>query len=189
MITNYKLDIEKGLIIPSQFMPSPNYDDRPTNTEIELVVIHCISLPPAIYGGHEVIDFFQNNLNENDHPYFSEIIHLRVSSHLFINRKGGLYQFVPLDKRAWHAGESNYLGRENCNDFSIGIELEGIDTDSFEDRQYHTLAKVIICLSRYYSSLTETDIIGHSDIAPKRKKDPGKHFKWDYLKKLIQKYK
>jgi AmpD protein len=189
VITNYKVDIEKGLIIPCQFMPSPNYDDRPTNTEIELVVIHCISLPPAIYGGHEVIDFFQNNLNENVHPYFAKIIHLRVSSHLFIDRKGELYQFVPLDKRAWHAGESNYLGRENCNDFSIGIELEGIDTDAFEDRQYHTLAKVIICLSRYYSSLTETDIIGHSDIAPKRKKDPGKHFKWDYLKKLIQKYK
>lgn len=154
---------------------SPNFDERPVENDISLIVIHAISLPPGQFGGQGIIDLFTNQLNPEDHPYYQEISHLRVSAHFLIRRNGELIQFVSLSKRAWHAGVSEWAGRERCNDFSIGIELEGCDDLPFEKSQYITLNVVLADLQKCYPIQA---VVGHSEIAPGRKTDPGPLFDW-----------
>lgn len=180
-----KIDTVKGLLSTAQFYPSPNFDERPVNQELELLVIHNISLPPGEFAGEYVRDFFLNKLDINHHPYFQEIAHLKVSSHLYIRRNGDILQFVPFTMRAWHAGLSSYQGRENCNNFSIGIELEGTDSDAYTQAQYQRLAQVTCVIMQQYPKITLQNIVGHSDIAPMRKTDPGPSFDWDHYKKLV----
>lgn len=168
-----------GWVSEAAQCPSPNFDGRPAGSEISLIVIHAISLPPDEFGGPGVADLFTNRLNPSAHPYYAEICHLRVSAHFFIRRDGSLVQFVSINDRAWHAGVSCWEGRERCNDFSIGIELEGCDTQSFEDKQYRTLADLVGPLVRHYPV---TAVVGHSDIAPGRKTDPGPFFEWPRLR-------
>lgn len=164
---------------------SPNCDKRPPRTQIDLLVIHNISLPPEQFEGDYVEQFFRNRLNPAEHPYFKEIAHICVSSHLYIKRDGELIQFVPLYMRAWHAGDSCWKDRSRCNDYSIGIEMEGSDNQPFEDRQYETLIKVTREIMQQYPAITDDRIVGHSDIAPDRKTDPGEFFDWDrYLTSL-----
>lgn len=174
-----------GLIEGIDYSPSPNADERPQDLPIDLIVIHSISLPPGQYGNQSIEQFFTNQLDASQHPYFSEIADMQVSAHLLITRDGRVIQFVPFHMRAWHAGVSNYCGREKCNDFSIGIELEGTDDTPFEEIQYVQLADVVNSLCRTYVSLTDENITGHSDIAPGRKTDPGKYFDWAKLKQLL----
>jgi len=175
-----QINTKTGLLDDCKQCPSPNKDDRPKNTTIDLVVVHSISLPPGQYGGEEIEHFFQNKLNKNDHPYFEEIYDMQVSSHALIKRSGEVVQFVPFHERAWHAGQSSYNERECCNDFSIGIELEGTETDSFSDEQYTQLARLIAALKNAYPAISD-NITGHSDISPGRKKDPGTGFDWNQL--------
>lgn len=158
--------------------PSPNFDERPEAVEISLLVIHNISLPPGVFQGSAIEDFFLNRLNPAAHPYFAQIADMRVSAHLLVRRDGSVQQFVGLDKRAWHAGLSNFCGRERCNDFSIGIELEGSDELAFDDRQYQALADLTRALRARHPAITPDRIVGHSDIAPGRKTDPGPFFDW-----------
>ena len=172
--------IREHWLVDAQRCPSPNYNQRPDD-EVSLLVVHNISLPPQQYGGGYVEDFFCNQLDTSAHPYFEEIADLKVSSHLFIRRDGRIVQFVPFNLRAWHAGLSCYSGRENCNDFSIGIELEGCDNEAYETLQYDALAKVTQALMSAYPSITNTRITGHEVIAPRRKTDPGPAFKWQRL--------
>ena len=163
---------------------SPNCSSREKG-EISLLVIHNISLPPGKFGGGHVEEFFQNILDPQAHPYFDEIKELKVSSHLFIDRDGSITQFVPFDKKAWHAGVSNFNGRENCNEFSIGIELEGTDELEYTQQQYDSLVEVSRELMVLYPLITKDNIVGHCDISPGRKTDPGKAFDWDlYLSRL-----
>lgn len=164
---------------------SPHCDERPEKVEIDMIVIHGITLPPGQFGTNFIEDFFCGKLDYSLHPYFLTIKDLRVSSHLLISRVGEITQFVPFSKRAWHAGQSIFQGRTNCNDFSIGIELEGTDDLPYEKEQYHQLAKVIKFLMKTYTKITPERIVGHSDIAPGRKTDPGPNFDWGYLKELI----
>jgi AmpD protein len=166
---------------------SANFNERPQGCDIDLLVLHSISLPPGHYGGSGVEALFTNSLNPAQHPYFAKIAELRVSAHLFVRRAGDLVQFVPFNKRAWHAGVSSYQGRDNCNDFSIGIELEGTDTDTFTLAQYDQLARVIVCLCATYPGLRFDRIVGHEHIAPGRKTDPGSGFDWQRLYTLLRK--
>jgi AmpD protein len=165
-----------GGVAGARQIASPNYDERTPGCLIELIVIHNISLPPGEFGGDGVIELFTNRLNPAEHPYYREIHHLKVSAHFFIRRNGELIQFVPCDKRAWHAGVSQWQGRERCNDFSIGIELEGDDATPFEEAQYATLNALLAALKAAYPIM---EVTGHSDIAPGRKTDPGPCFDWD----------
>lgn len=162
---------------------SPNFDARPTDADISLLVIHNISLPPGEFGGPGVEQLFTNQLDPAAHPYYATIHSLRVSSHFFIRRDGELIQFVPCRQRAWHAGASSWRGRERCNDFSIGVELEGSDEQPFADAQYDQLNGLIQSLHAAYPSLT--DVAGHSDIAPGRKTDPGPYFDWSRVQPLV----
>lgn len=162
-------------------VPSPNWDERPVGTRVDLLVIHGVSLPPGEFGGPWIDALFQNRLDPQAHPYFGPIAGLKVSSHLLIRRDGELIQYVDLTKRAWHAGVSSFQGRERCNDFSIGIELEGCDTMPFEPAQYERLAALIVALERRYPIEA---VVGHSDIAPGRKTDPGPFFDWKRLDAL-----
>ena len=171
----------KGWLGYAKSLPSPNHDPRPLESKIDTVVIHHISLPDGQFGGVAIEEFFTNQLREEDHPYFKEIAHLQVSAHFLIKRGGELYQFVSCLERAWHAGESVLLGRQRCNDFSIGIELEGTGDISFEQAQYLALAKLIGILQKQYSLRY---IVGHSDISPGRKVDPGKTFDWRRIQEL-----
>jgi N-acetyl-anhydromuramoyl-L-alanine amidase len=157
---------------------SPNFDDRPTPEDISLIIIHCISLPPGEFGNTCIDQLFCNQLNPGDHPYFKGIAGLTVSSHLLIKRTGEIVQYVPFDKRAWHAGQSCYEGRERCNDFSIGIELEGTETVPYTEPQYVELATAVNALLKSYPGLSADRIAGHSDVAPGRKNDPGESFDW-----------
>ncbi len=161
--------------------PSPNCDDRADPEDIDLIVIHCISLPPAEFNTPYIDQLFCNHLDPEAHPYFKTIHTLKVSAHLLIKRDGSIVQYVPFDKRAWHAGQSNYQGRERCNDFSIGIELEGTETIAYSDRQYQQLATVLDVLLRHYPRLSRQRITGHSNIAPDRKTDPGASFDWQRI--------
>lgn len=170
----YILDAD-GFVNQATQITSPNYDPRPENTTIDLIVIHNISLPPNEYGGAGVMQLFTNTLNPNEHPYYAEIYTRKVSAHFFIRRDGELVQFVSTLQRAWHAGVSKWQTRERCNDFSVGIELEGCDDEAFEPGQYKTLLKLIACLKNNYPI---QHIVGHSDIAPGRKTDPGPCFDW-----------
>lgn len=167
-------------------IPSPNFDERPDPTDISLLVIHCISLPPGEFGNCYIDQLFCNQLDPNEHPYFEEIHQLTVSAHILIKRTGEIVQYVPFDKRAWHAGKSEHEGRERCNDFSIGIELEGTESIEYTDRQYLQLATVTRTLLEAYPKLSAQRITGHSDIAPGRKKDPGASFDWQRLLRLLE---
>tara|TARA_B100000902_G_scaffold146735_1_gene143803 strand:- start:297 stop:839 length:543 start_codon:yes stop_codon:yes gene_type:complete len=163
---------------------SPNFSDR-LSEEISLLVIHNISLPPGQFGNNFVDQFFTNKLDPNKDPYFEEIYEMKVSSHLFIDREGLLTQFVPFDKAAWHAGVSEFKGRDNCNEFSIGIELEGTDDLEYSSNQYKTLIGVTKALMEAYPNISADNIVGHQDIAPVRKTDPGEAFDWDLYKSSL----
>lgn len=163
---------------------SPNCDERPTG-DVSLIVVHGISLPPGEFGGPWIDDLFMNRLDATSHPYFAEIEGLRVSSHLLVRRDGTLVQYVPFTRRAWHAGPSCYRGRERCNDYAIGIELEGQDDRAYEDVQYRRLAELIAALRGHFPGIAADAIVGHSDIAPGRKTDPGPAFDWQRLKTLL----
>lgn len=175
---------ERGWIGSAKWCLSPNQDARPSNIQPDLAVIHHISLPPSQFSkesaGHYIVDFFQNKLDANAHPYFAEIVGQKVSSHFLITRSGELIQFVSTQNKAWHAGVSSFLGREKCNDFSIGIELEGDGESAFEEVQYQTLASLVQKLGISFPNL---QFAGHSDIAPDRKTDPGKFFDWQKFQK------
>jgi N-acetyl-anhydromuramoyl-L-alanine amidase len=164
--------LERGPV----YLPSPHCDERPPGERIALIVIHNISLPPGEFGGRHIDDLFLGRLDPQAHPYFREVAGLRVSSHFLIRRDGEVVQFVPPEKRAWHAGQSSWRGRERCNDFSIGIELEGADDVPFSEHQYESLAALTRELERRYGPLEK---VGHSDIAPGRKTDPGPWFDWE----------
>lgn len=168
-----------GWLVGGRHIPSPNCDERPGQELPSLVVIHAISLPPEQFGGPGVAQLFTNSLPVDEHEYYAGIAHLRVSAHFFIRRDGEIIQFVATEQRAWHAGVSRWQGRERCNDFSLGIELEGCDTQPFEISQYTALTALLQALRRRYSSLTA--ITGHADIAPGRKTDPGPFFDWHSL--------
>ena len=167
-----------GRIAPCRYVESPNQDERPTGEAVSLLVVHCISLPPGEYGGDAIERLFTNRLDAGAHPYFREIAGSRVSSHFLIRREGEPVQFVPIERRAWHAGASCWRGRERCNDFSIGVELEGTDRTLFEDVQYRQLAALIQALR---ARLSLRALAAHSDLAPGRKTDPGPGFDWPRL--------
>jgi N-acetyl-anhydromuramoyl-L-alanine amidase len=165
----------QGVVQGARQIASPNCDERPPGSAIELVVIHNISLPPGEFGSEGVIELFTNRLDPEVHPYYAEIHQMKVSAHFFIRRDGEILQFVPCGKRAWHAGISQWRGRERCNDFSVGIEMEGDDATPFEDAQYASLNVLLTVLKQRYPI---AGIVGHSDIAPGRKTDPGPLFDW-----------
>jgi N-acetyl-anhydromuramoyl-L-alanine amidase len=173
-----ELSIDKHWLNAARRVPSPNNDERPLAGDINLLVIHNISLPPGEFGGPHIDELFCNTLVASAHPYFADICQLRVSAHLLIRRDGTCTQYVPFDRRAWHAGRSCFEGREQCNDFSIGIELEGTDDLAFTDAQYARLVEVTRLLLQRYPGITAQRIAGHSDIAPGRKTDPGPGFDW-----------
>ena len=180
-----KINPDTGLLDVARQLPSPNCDDRPDGCAPDLIVVHNISLPPGQFGGPWIDSLFTNCLDPDAHPYFLDIHQLTVSSHVLIRRDGEIVQYVPFHKRAWHAGQSNYCGRERCNDFSIGIELEGSDDTPFEDVQYRRLAELITVLVSTYPNLSLQHIAGHSDISPGRKTDPGPHFNWQKLRDIL----
>jgi len=180
------LDITSGWLQGVRRVPSPNCDQRPAGTGIELLVIHGISLPPGEFGGEAVDALFTNTLDPQGHPYYREIAGLRVSAHLLIDRDGAITQYVSLHDRAWHAGVSCFRGREACNDFSIGIELEGCDELPYTDAQYQRLASITCLLQRHFPLLDGENIVGHCDIAPGRKTDPGPVFDWNHYRMLIK---
>jgi AmpD protein len=180
------VDTATGLLEGARVEPSPNCDDRPAGATTDLIVVHGISLPPGEFGGPWIDRLFANQLPPDAHPYFATIADLHVSSHLLIRRDGEVVQYVPFHRRAWHAGTSSWQGRERCNDFSIGIELEGADDTPYESTQYATLARVIATLCRAYPALRAERVVGHSDVSPGRKTDPGLAFDWPRLRTLVQ---
>ncbi len=180
------INLETHLLEGVQFVISPNYDERPNNELPSLVVVHGISLPPNKFGGKGVEQLFTNHLDVNEHPYYQEIKDLKVSAHLFIRRGGETIQFVPFHLRAWHSGISEFQGRQKCNDFSVGIELEGTDKQSYTQAQYLQLAKVIRALREVYPKIKSNHLVGHSEIAPGRKTDPGQFFSWQKLENIIK---
>ena len=180
-----RVDPVSGLLDAARQLPSPNFNERPAGMAPELIVIHNISLPPGEFGGPWIDALFTNCLDPAAHPYFGEIAELEVSSHFLIRRDGEIVQYVPCHQRAWHAGRSVYRGRENCNDFSIGIELEGADDIPFEPVQYERLAELVRALVTAYPGLAPERITGHSDIAPGRKTDPGPAFDWERLRQKL----
>ncbi|MBN1007721.1 1,6-anhydro-N-acetylmuramyl-L-alanine amidase AmpD [Amphritea pacifica] len=177
--------IREGWLGGAEHCPSPNFNQRPDSMQPRLLVIHNISLPPKKFGGGYIRDFFLNRLDSRADPYFATISALQVSAHLLIERNGRMVQFVGFDQRAWHAGQSNYGGCDNCNDFSIGIELEGADHIPYTDVQYRQLARVTAALISYYPEMGTEHITGHSDIAPQRKTDPGPAFNRNYFYRLL----
>ncbi|HEY4128017.1 MAG TPA: 1,6-anhydro-N-acetylmuramyl-L-alanine amidase AmpD [Gammaproteobacteria bacterium] len=179
------MDISTGLISGAEFRPSPHHDERPAGTAIDLLVIHGISLPPGEFGGPWIEQLFLGTLPKDAHPYFKDIAGLKVAAHLLVRRDGSLVQFVPFHKRAWHAGASNYQGRDACNDFSIGIEIEGDESTPYAAAQYPALACVSAALIQAYPGITTARIVGHSDIAPGRKTDPGPAFDWARYRDIL----
>lgn len=179
-----RVDVGTGLLDEARYVPSPNCDERP-DAEISVLVIHGISLPPGEFGGPFIEELFTNCLRPDAHPYFAEICSLQVSSHVLIRRDGEVVQFVPFHMRAWHAGESHYAGRSRCNDFSIGIELEGADDIEYAPVQYERLEQVARALIEAYPLLHAERIVGHCDISPGRKTDPGPTFDWAALRSRL----
>jgi AmpD protein len=171
-----------GWLASARHCPSPNFGPRPVGVSVDLIVIHSISLPPGAYGGPEVEQLFTNRLDWDAHPYFAQIRGLQVSSHFFIRRDGELLQFVSTDERAWHAGASCWRGRDNCNDDSVGVELEGLEGERFEDAQYDTLVRLSWQLRARHPI---THVAGHEHIAPGRKLDPGPGFDWQRLQRAL----
>lgn len=190
MTTEPAMTIYNGQLSAATQIQSPNYNKRPENTTIDTIVIHNIGLPPNEFGLcnteglHYVKALFTNQLDWDTHPYFQTIKGAEVSAHLFIERDGTMTQFVNFEDRAWHAGRSSYLGRRECNDYSIGIELEGSDFVSFTTAQYDTLAQTIVAIYAAYPK-TRRHLTGHSDIAPGRKTDPGEYFDWPKLREMV----
>jgi AmpD protein len=177
-----RIDALTGLALSVRQVLSPHFDERPAGTLADLIVIHGISLPPAEFGGPWIDRLFTGHLPPDAHPYFAAIAGGRVSAHVLIRRDGEIVQYVPFTQRAWHAGKSEYCGRPACNDFSVGIELEGTDDLPYENSQYESLAALIKALLAAYPSLSRERIAGHSDIAPGRKTDPGASFDWAKLR-------
>lgn len=180
------VNADTGVLSGVRFIESPNFDERPPGSSPELIVIHGISLPPGEFGGPWIEALFTNTLPAAAHPYFETLQGVQVSAHVLVRRDGSIMQFVPFDRRAWHAGESNWGGRARCNDFSIGIELEGTDFSPYADAQYTALAALVLALLDAYPGLTSDSIAGHADIAPGRKTDPGPAFDWPRLRALVQ---
>jgi AmpD protein len=181
-----KIEQKTGLLLETLYIPSPNCNERPAGLKIDMIVIHNISLPPGEFGGPYIDDLFCNRLDRALHPFFEEIVHLEVSSHCLIRRDGVITQYVPFTQRAWHAGISSFRGQEDCNDFSIGIELEGADEIPYSNEQYVSLVGLIKTLMSTYNDISLERIVGHSTIAPDRKTDPGTAFDWNLLKSLLQ---
>lgn len=173
------IDSQDILLVEAEQRPCDNWDDRPSGIDIDLLVIHSISLPPGEFGGPWIDDLFANRLDAQAHPYFRQIQGLKVSCHLLIRRSGRLIQYVPLNRRAWHAGSSSFSGRVNCNDFSIGIEMEGSDDQPFTHAQYQSLIHATQAIRRHYPAITPQRITSHAAIAPQRKTDPGPLFDWE----------
>ena len=171
----------KFILEDCRYIESNNFDEREDDFVIDTIILHCISLPECQYDNNNVIDFFTNKLDYRKDSSFNELKNVKVSSHLFIRRSGEIIQFVPFDKRAWHAGKSSYKGRSNFNNFSIGIELEGSTKDSYTDEQYNNLKNCILFLKELFPSIKDSNILGHSDIAPGRKADPGLNFSWERI--------
>lgn len=180
-----EVDINTGLMRGARYVASPHCDERPSGTAVDLLVIHGVSLPPGEFGGPWIERLFLGTLPMDAHPYFASIATLKVSSHLLIRRDGELLQFVPFHKRAWHAGASSFQGREACNDFSIGVELEGADDIAYEPAQYTRLAAATHALIRAYPGIASSHIVGHSDVAPGRKTDPGPAFDWARYRDIL----
>jgi AmpD protein len=170
----------------AKHVPSPFCDSRPSQQQVSLLVVHNISLPPGQYGGDAIEQFFTGKLDAIAHPFFSIIHKMRVSAHCLIRRDGEIVQFVPFNKRAWHAGRSSFAGVENCNDYSIGIELEGTDLDAYTKKQYDSLAEISAQLMNHYPSISEKRITGHQYVAPLRKTDPGLVFDWRYFRRRLK---
>ena len=182
-----ELEIEHGWALGCDKQPSQHFNQRPNGDEVELLVIHNISLPPGQFGSEDITDFFLGRLKVDVHPFFSQIESLRVSAHCLIRRDGKVIQYVSFDDRAWHAGISTFEQRDNCNDFSIGIEMEGTDDCPYTDEQYAALARLTMTLQQQYPKITADRIVGHCHIAPDRKTDPGPAFDWPrYLTSLTQ---
>jgi AmpD protein len=180
------INLQTGLLNEAFFHPSPYCNLRPGGpSDIDLLIVHGISLPPGQFGTGDVIKFFCGQLEVDKHPYFETIQHLKVTAHLLIERDGTLLQFVPFHQRAWHAGVSEFAGRSGCNDFSIGVELEGTDDTPYTPVQYQRLAEVVAALQIAYPAITRSRIVGHCDVAPGRKTDPGPHFDWASLDCLL----
>ncbi len=178
-------NIRLGLLETAEFKASPNKNERPNPCDIRLIIVHGISLPPDQFGAGWIDDFFLNQLDPKQHPYFQEICTLKVSSHLLIRRDGSVTQYVPFQERAWHAGVSQYAGEDNCNDFSIGIELEGADHIPYTEKQYQALSCCCQTLIQHYPELSTETIVGHCDVSPGRKTDPGKSFDWQKFRTLL----
>ncbi len=181
----FSIDTSAGLMDGARQVASPNHDARPQDMDIALIVVHGISLPPGEFGGPWIDMLFTNALPTDRHPYFAEVAGLKVSSHLLIRRDGEVVQYVSFRERAWHAGQSDYQGRARCNDFSIGIELEGADDVAYEHAQYRALTDVTDVLCAAYPTLSPERVVGHSDIAPGRKTDPGSAFDWPRLRAML----
>ena len=180
--------VQEGILVGATQIASPNFNARPAGTDIQLIVIHNISLPPSQFGGGYIQQFFQNQLDWTLHPYFQTIEGMQVSAHLLILRTGEVIQFVNFNERSWHAGRSSYLAQKECNDYSIGIELEGSDDLPFEPEQYQSLVEVVSTLQQAYPKI-QNHLAGHSDIAPKRKTDPGEYFDWLLFRNLLAQHK
>lgn len=184
--TDLDLDTVTGWLRATRRVESPNCDDRPARVQPTLVVVHGISLPPGEFGGPWIDALFTNQLPADSHPYFAVVATLRVSAHVLVRRDGELVQYVPFHRRAWHAGKSQWQGREGCNDYSVGIELEGTDASAYESVQYTMLARLVARLCRTYPGLSPERVVGHSDVAPGRKSDPGIAFDWPLLRTLLR---
>ncbi len=180
-----RIDPRTGLAACARHVPSPNCDERPDGVQPDLIVVHGISLPPGEFGGPWIDALFTNRLDPAAHPAFAAVAGLRVSSHFLIRRDGELVQYVSINRRAWHAGDSRYLGRERCNDFSVGIEVEGADEVPYTPGQYEMLARLVRALREAVPSLGEAAIVAHSDVAPGRKSDPGPAFDWGLLARSL----
>ena len=174
------LTLKNGSLIRQKQVPSPHFNPRPNINDISLLVIHYISLPPEQFGEHFIDDFFQGKLDPKIHPYFEEIHQMRVSAHCLIERDGRITQYVNFNQRAWHAGLSSFQGREKCNDFAIGIELEGSNEQPFTNEQYLALQELTNLIMKSYPKITKERIVGHCDISPGRKIDPGQYFDWEH---------
>jgi AmpD protein len=179
--------IDKHWLLNATQVASVNFDQRPIEEDISLIVIHCISLPPKQFGGNYIDQLFCNQLKPEQHPYFKYIYQHKVSAHILIKRSGEMTQYVAFNQRAWHAGLSEYKGRSRCNDFSIGIELEGFESTEYSEQQYLQLSSLIAALINHYPNLSFEHIVGHSDIAPGRKTDPGESFDWQQLRSALNK--
>jgi AmpD protein len=184
--SDFVIDPASGLMPAARQVPSPNHDPRPEGVAPDLVVVHGISLPPGEFGGPWIDALFTNALDPAAHPYFAEVASLRVSAHFLVRRDGTVVQYVPVTRRAWHAGPSSHCGRERCNDFSIGIELEGADDVPYAPAQYRALAHLVAALRRWSPALAMAPIVGHSDVAPGRKTDPGPAFDWGLLAQSLE---